>query len=758
MANTTITDLPNATTPLGPEYIVLDQGGETKRLQLSDLFQTSGSETITSLTQNGNVLSYTNEAGVVNTIDVLEEETPETLTSLSLLNGVLSYTDEASAVTSLNVIQDETLTSLSLLNGVLSYTDEDSAVTSLNVIQDETVTSLSLLNGQLTYTDEASADTVLNVIEDDTVTASKLKLTATPADGNFLIYDAATDGFQPTASTAQAHDLFSANHTDVDSNVTPSYGDSMYYNGTEWTTGNFGNYGADMEYMPITRCSGGVTHTLQDTRPSVSVDVQNSYYILSTSLNSIGAIGLDTDDMDTQTPNGNGVEVSGNITFPIANFVGEGLKPDNIRGIYIKVFAYWAIGTSGQKAKITAIYPDGTERAIIASPEDFTTAVLGTTAAYDQASEQVFLVPVNEGQQDFVIGLDIDDNDSNHERIKYEIIGAQCTKRVALSPDLDVIHISGSQDSDQKAQGYVDADTNHFDYLSGGDTNSGIWTSEDPETTTATTWAHVFPITVPDNVSKTIIRGTNNWVYSSSADSEEIDIFTITIDWNAGTINGVLNTNYNLSNYGYINSNDLVGEKTFTMLEDDAISCVAKFQIIGRDIVKLPCPYHGSTYSNMGQTYTIENYKTTAANIIDDIANDSSTSSIATSESIKAYVDEYAMKYSGVTGTGLETSGFSTYRDLDLSATVGANRTLVIMEVHTGTVPLNLFFRTKGSAVKPYGGANQAGYGSSGGVTGSAGDGFTCIINTNENGVLEYTGNTTSTGIEYTVQAYQKLA
>lgn len=103
MANTTITDLPNATTPLGPEYIVLDQGGETKRLQLSDLFQTSGSETITSLTQNGNVLSYTNEAGVVNTIDTIEAET---VTSLSLLNGVLSYTDEVAQTTNLTLIPD----------------------------------------------------------------------------------------------------------------------------------------------------------------------------------------------------------------------------------------------------------------------------------------------------------------------------------------------------------------------------------------------------------------------------------------------------------------------------------------------------------------------------------------------------------------------------------------------------------------------------------------------------------------------------
>ena len=144
--------------------------------------------------------------------------------------------------------------------------------------------------------------------------------------------------------------------------------------------------------------------------------------------------------------------------------------------------------------------------------------------------------------------------------------------------------------------------------------------------------------------------------------------------------------------------------------------------------------------------------------IDDDTMATATATTLATSESIKAYVDEYAMKYSGVTGTGLQTSGFSTYRDLDLSSTVGANRTLVIMEVHTGTAASNLLFRAKGSAVKPYGGANLSGYGSSGGIANSSGDGFTCIINTNENGVLEYTGNATSTGIEYTIQAFQKLA
>lgn len=131
----------------------------------------------------------------------------------------------------------------------------------------------------------------------------------------------------------------------------------------------------------------------------------------------------------------------------------------------------------------------------------------------------------------------------------------------------------------------------------------------------------------------------------------------------------------------------------------------------------------------------------------------------ATQQSIKAYVDEYALKYSGVEGQ-LEVSGFSTYRDLDLSSVVGANRALVIMQVFGGNNSTNTYFRTKGISIKPFGSSNNSGFGASGGVVGPAtdGDGYTCVVITDENGVLEYSGgNNTATGIKYRIQAYQKL-
>ena len=143
--------------------------------------------------------------------------------------------------------------------------------------------------------------------------------------------------------------------------------------------------------------------------------------------------------------------------------------------------------------------------------------------------------------------------------------------------------------------------------------------------------------------------------------------------------------------------------------------------------------------------------------IDDDTMATATNTTLATSESIKAYADEYALKYSGVTGTGLQVSGTSTYRDLDLSSVVGANRALVIMELEgTSGGGADIFFRTKGSTVRPLGSGSIPGWGASGGAVSGPNDGFTCVVTTNENGVLEYTGGN-ATGISYVVQAYQKL-
>ena len=71
MANTTITNLPNGQTTTGNEFIVLDQSGETRKLLLSDLFQTNGSERLTSLSLSNGILAYEDEEGVTSNLDIL---------------------------------------------------------------------------------------------------------------------------------------------------------------------------------------------------------------------------------------------------------------------------------------------------------------------------------------------------------------------------------------------------------------------------------------------------------------------------------------------------------------------------------------------------------------------------------------------------------------------------------------------------------------------------------------------------------------
>lgn len=595
------------------------------------------------------------------------------------IHAALNHTHTIGNITSLGTSLDSKINKTAINTSHFTFADN---ILSLNTIQEGQIAESAVTTGK---------------IKNYSITAEKLKGTAGIAQGDFLIYDAATGGFETTASTAQTHKLFSPNHTDVASNVTPSYGDSMYYNGTEWTTGNFGNYGADMEYMPISGSNATFTNL---TWTGINGAHVKSHYDRYFSLPAGGRISeLDAqstpqsgvfnpaivnDTVQGQTSGNNddydddmyvtsrvgfgswwnayGVDdnthiIAGSIQFPLADLTGTGLVNGNIRGLFIRVHNWFHAGNSIRQAKLYITYPDGSKKPL----SEFQRKIADGGSVYSDLN-QVVLVPVNEGQTQ--IEIDFELNRDTSEGVEFEIVGAQCTKRVALSPDMDVIHIAGSQDLEDQAQGYVDADTNHFATLSGNDTNSGIWTSEDPETTTATTWEHVFPITVPDNVSKTIIRGTNNWVYNSGS-TEEIDIFTITIDWNAGTINGVLNCNYENSTYGYINSNDLVGEKTFTMLEDDVISCLAKFEIIGRDIVKLPCPKHihdavGSIYYNMAQTYTIENYKTSATSTYKPY--DSSFGMFFDPPNHQSYSTFFGSSYISKDGSFIFSGGGGTYK------------------------------------------------------------------------------------------------
>jgi uncharacterized protein (TIGR02145 family) len=92
----------------------------------------------------------------------------------------------------------------------------------------------------------SGATAITTVIGNDKITESMLKeSTNTPANGNILTYNGATQGFAWVATTpTTAHNLFSSSHADMAS-TTPIQGDIIYYTGTQWTTldaGTSGNF------------------------------------------------------------------------------------------------------------------------------------------------------------------------------------------------------------------------------------------------------------------------------------------------------------------------------------------------------------------------------------------------------------------------------------------------------------------------------------------------------------------------------------
>ena len=141
--------------------------------------------------------------------------------------------------------------------------------------------------------------------------------------------------------------------------------------------------------------------------------------------------------------------------------------------------------------------------------------------------------------------------------------------------------------------------------------------------------------------------------------------------------------------------------------------------------------------------------------IDDDTMATATATTLATSESIKAYVDEYALTYSGATGTFSTTAG--TFVDLDLSSIVGSNRALVILEVYNCSVNNSIFYRTKGSTVLPFSVVTYSGWGAAAGTLATSDTGGTVVVMTDQNGIIQYRADSTSTGVKYKVQAFQKL-
>jgi len=144
------------------------------------------------------------------------------------------------------------------------------------------------------------------------------------------------------------------------------------------------------------------------------------------------------------------------------------------------------------------------------------------------------------------------------------------------------------------------------------------------------------------------------------------------------------------------------------------------------------------------------------ADVIDDDTMATATATTtATSESIKAYVDQYQLKYSGSTGTISTTTSFA---DWDLSATVGVNRAMVIIELWDTSENTSVMLKTKGSSVEPNLGSSFGGWGASGCILNTTNQGGTLVVVTDAFGVIEFKGSISASGINYKIQAYQKLA
>ncbi|HLV38434.1 MAG TPA: hypothetical protein VKY47_03205, partial [Xanthomarina sp.] len=150
------------------QFTYIDANGNVQIINISDL------ETLTyfGLNVDGHTLDYTDEDGIVTSIDL---ETViknfETLTTIvANSDGTFTFTDEAGITTIVDISDLETLTTIALNadNVHIDYMDEDGVLTQLNLTQIvknlETVTTIEDNgDGTITYTNENNDAVVINL-------------------------------------------------------------------------------------------------------------------------------------------------------------------------------------------------------------------------------------------------------------------------------------------------------------------------------------------------------------------------------------------------------------------------------------------------------------------------------------------------------------------------------------------------------------------------------------------------------------------
>ncbi len=126
----------------------------------------------------------------------------------------------------------------------------------------------------------------------------------------------------------------------------------------------------------------------------------------------------------------------------------------------------------------------------------------------------------------------------------------------------------------------------------------------------------------------------------------------------------------------------------------------------------------------------------------------------ATQGNIKAYIDSYAMKYSGSTGTISFSSSFGSW---NLSSIVGSQRSLVIFELFNSSTTYQVNFRTPGSDRASFDSSSNAGWGASGGVVSNSNRGSSYVVVTDASGIIEAESSASATNVPYRILSYQKL-
>ena len=181
------------------------------------------------LLTNGRICTYSTTSGLVcDTDSVSVGHSPLTINATN--NGLaLNGQELAIALASTSATGALSNTDWQTFNSKLSP-----ALTSGNLFIGN---ASNIATGVAMSGDVTTTNAGVTSIGADKITESMLReSTNTPANGNILAYNSATNGFAwvPTVP-GLSHNLFSSSHLDMAS-ITPAQGDFIYYNGTQWTT------------------------------------------------------------------------------------------------------------------------------------------------------------------------------------------------------------------------------------------------------------------------------------------------------------------------------------------------------------------------------------------------------------------------------------------------------------------------------------------------------------------------------------------